>query len=378
MLGNDGSELGFPRPPSVNELSLSDVQAVDARAADAAPEGAQPPSVKEVNPNDPAAMHDLIMSTARERDARAAAAAPPRDTADRLDGPQPPRGFWSLGGQLCRLAFLDSKPSSERALALECELQAALRPWDDMLKHLQSVVGPFQGLICDLGCGAGVAARHFVEHDDVSVVGFDTDPCMVAAAKARCPSGSFRCLDAARVHVYPELAGAASGVWCSFAAAHFPGKALEKVLTEWAWMLRPGGWLCLTDLEGLFSVHRPFPESRWARDFRQLDDDLQSILKYDAFVAKRLAQTCKKAGLRVLNEREWPGATEYNFEGPANAQQLAAWATRMEREPLKPVLQRYFRDFETEARENFLECLRSREHTTRCKVRMVICQKPAS
>jgi len=64
---------------------------------------------------------------------------------------------------------------------------------------------------------------------------------------------------------------------------------------EWAWLVRVGGWLCIIDLDGLFSVHRPYAESRWARDFRQLDDDLQNVLKYDVFVAKRLTQACRRA-----------------------------------------------------------------------------------
>jgi len=178
--------------------------------------------------------------------------------------------------------------------------------------------------------------------------------------------------------VFKDLQGAASGAWCSFVSAHFPGRQLEKALLQWAWLLRPGGWLCLLDLEGLFSVHRPYAESRWARDFRQLDDDLQSAMKYDPFVGKRLAQACKRAKLQVVGEREWPGATEFNFDGPATEDQANAWAVRMEREPMSSVFRKYFRDFDKGAKEALLDCLRSEEHATRCRVRMVICTKAGS
>lgn len=333
------------------------------------------PGLGLVDPADPVAVFDLIVSAARERDARAAASAAPRVTDDPQDGERPPRGQWLLGASPYRLSFLDLGLREEALLALECEHQERLRPWREMLTHVEHLCGPPGGLVLDLGCGAGAAAQQFVGRG-AEVLGVDSDARMVAAARARCPHGRFRCADAGRLQLCSELVGAASGVWCSFAAAHFPGRQLERALQAWAWLLKPGGWLCVVDVEGLFSVHRPYAETRWARDFRQLDDDLQNVLKYDVFVGQRLAAACRKAKLQVVSEREWPGATEYNFEGSATQEQAAAWAARMERGPINAVFHRYFRDFERDAKEAFLGCLQSKEHTTRCKVKMVVCLKP--
>merc|ERR1712216_674 len=302
----------------------------------------------------------VIVNAAKTRDAKILADAAPKVTGDALDGELPPRGQWLLQDKLFRLAWLDSSLRTAKSVELEYHHQATLRPWNDMMTHLESIVGPFKGLICDIGCGTGVACAHFLKRSDesVRVWGIDAAPELVAAAKAHHQDCSFVCADAANMQVFPELHGSAAGVWCSFTAAHFPGKKLDKAVAEWMQLLQPGGWLCMLDLDGYFSVHRPFQESRYSIDFRQLDDDLQTLIKYDVFVGKRLAQVCKKAKLEIIDEREWPGVTEYNFSGPGSADQVAAWAARMDREPLKKVLKNYFRDFEKKAKEQFLGCLR--------------------
>lgn len=375
LLDETGEEIGAPEAPPGGGDYARAAAPVPAKEEPVADDSAlQGGKVKEVA-GDRRAIYSLILAAAKERNARAAAAAV---TDDPLDGDSPPRGRWTVRNSIYRLSLLEMSPAEDDLLALQCQYEAALRPLGDMLGHLESVVGPLGGLVCDLGCGAGAAARLLASRGGVAAIGIDSDPRMVAAAKARSPNLPFRCADVGKLHVFKDLQGAASGVWCSFVSAYFPGKQLEKALLQWAWLLQPGGWLCLLDLDGLFSVHRPFEEGRWARDFRQLDDDLQNVMKYDPFVGKRLAQTCKKAKLQVLSEREWPGATEFNFDGPASEDQVNSWAVRMETDAVGSVFRKYFRDFDKTAKEAFLECLRSEEHATRCKVRMVICTKPSS
>jgi len=236
-------------------------------------------------------------------------------------------------------------------------------------------VGPVRGAVYDLGCGAGTfAARLLQERPEASVVGVDRDPLAAAAAKLTCPAACFRTGDAAKLHERPSDAGAASGVWAAFLAAELPHGALKKALAEWTWLLRPGGWLFLADIEGLWSVHRPM-DGRWARQFRDLDEDLQDSAKVDAFAGRRLAELCRKAGLEVLDERPWPDG-EFVFEGPASEAQLAAWTARLQSPAVRGLFAKRFRDFAKEGQEVFLQCLKSPEHTTRGKVKVLVCCKP--
>jgi len=286
----------------------------------------------------------------------------------------PPMGRWRVGDEVYELSII-----SEAALKATRK-QERLRPWREWLGHLESVVGgPLAGVIFDLGCGAGTLAELVTTRaasQNVQVVGLDLDPIAVAAAKTRSPTACFRTADVGQVHTRPQDAGVASGVWASFVAAHFPTPGLlRKAVAGWSWLLRPGGWMCLVDLEGLFSSHRPFSEMRWQKDFRELDDDLAELAKFDPFVGKKLAEQCQHCGLEVLSQKEWDDQ-EFVFSGPAGPKQLAAWTARLDAPHMKNILKRRFRAFAAEAREAFLQVLKSPDHTTRGKVHVVICRKP--
>jgi len=284
-------------------------------------------------------------------------------------GGAPPEGCWALTSGRHQLSLLPPV-----ALQAVCAAEA-LRPCGDWLAHLEGVMGPVKGVVYDIGCGAGTfAARLLSEREDVRVVGVDVDPVATAAAKLACPAGCFRTADAGKLHDWPADAGVASGVWATFVAAHFPHGALRKALLEWQWLLRPGGWMFLVDLQGLWSVHRPM-DPQWARQFRDLDEDLSDTAKFDPFAGSRLVDLCRKTGLEVLDQQEWTDM-EFVFSGHANEQQLALWRARLQSPVTKALFAKRFRDFAKQGQEVFMECLRSPEHSTRGKVTVVVCCKP--
>jgi len=130
----------------------------------------------------------------------------------------------------------------------------------------------------------------------------------------------------------------------------------------------------LVDLQGLWSVHRPL-DPHWARQFRDLDEDLADTAKFDPFAGKRLPDLCRKTGLEVLDQQEWTDM-EFVFGGQGNEQQLALWRARLQSPATKALFEKRFRDFAKQGREVLLQCLRSPEHTTRGKVTVLVCCKP--
>lgn len=283
---------------------------------------------------------------------------------------EPPEGCWQIGEDRYHLSFITSA-------AMEAvRVRESLRPFQDWLEHLEGFVGPVHGRIYDLGCGAGSFEKVLGGLGrDVHTVGMDLDPAAVAAAKISCPSLPFRTANASKLHECPTDAGKASGVWASFVAAHFPPSHLKSVLLQFSWLLKPGGWLFLADLHGLWSLHRPFKESRWAKSFREFDEDLPDNSKFDPFVGDRLQELCKKIGLEVLDQREWTDG-EFVFQGPANETQLALWMARLNSPETKRLFKKRFQDFAKQAYEQFSECIKSPEHYCHGKVKVLICCKP--
>jgi SAM-dependent methyltransferase len=238
-------------------------------------------------------------------------------------------------------------------LALQYERQYTWRSWAAAYAALPSLAGT---RVLDLGCSIGDQARDLAARG-ARVVGIDADARLLAVARARgIPGAVFHVGDVRE----PDVQGPFDGVWASFVAAYFPD--LEPVLRTWRTLLRPGGWIALTEVDGLFA-HAPLPEN--VRLLLQAyEREAFDAGWYDFNMGHRLGEALSAAGFEgvshhVLVDRE------LSFKGCADGDVLQAWGRRLERMRL---LQERACVAQVPLQEALLACLTSPAHTTACQV----------
>jgi SAM-dependent methyltransferase len=240
--------------------------------------------------------------------------------------------------------------------------QESWRYWDDLFAVLPLTSGQ---RVLDLGCGVGsVTAR--LRELGADVVGVDLNDELLAAARTRFPGVPFICADLASLD--PAAVGLVDGIWASYVAAYFTD--LTTVLERWRGLLKPGGWIALTEMDNLLG-HEPFPEA-FRDDKEALYADARAAGRYDYRCGAGLADSLRGAGLEILHQGTLPDA-ELCFEGPASADVLQAWRDRLERMGgLKDLLGTRFGEFETA----FLATLSGTSHRSLSRVRYVIAVRP--
>jgi SAM-dependent methyltransferase len=108
------------------------------------------------------------------------------------------------------------------------------------------------GLAVDAACGTGRHSLHLAARGH-RVIGVDSSPEMLAAARAKLADGDWRPGD---LHDLPVADGEADVVVCALALTHVPD--LDPVFAEFARVLRPGGHLVVSDARGLVEgIGRP-------------------------------------------------------------------------------------------------------------------------
>ena len=205
------------------------------------------------------------------------------------------------------------------SLSDEYRRQFALRSWEVVLSLLPPVHGQ---LVLDLGCGVGDQAFELTARG-ARVIGVDANQELLATARGRRIIGAeFRAGDLKA----PDVETPVDGLWCSFATAYVPD--LAPTLARWKSLLRPGGWIALTEVDNLFGHEPVQPETRelfaaYARD--ALDKN-----RYDFYMGGKLRRLLEQAGYTVTNAQEVPDR-ELSFSGPAAAEVVAAWNARLDR-----------------------------------------------
>lgn len=99
-----------------------------------------------------------------------------------------------------------------------------------------------EGMVLDAGCGTGESLRHLRERHNIKGCGVDLSTEMLAGARAEdasCP------LTRARLEALPFKERVFGGVVCECVLCH---TRCESVLEEFARVIRPGGFLVLSDL----------------------------------------------------------------------------------------------------------------------------------
>jgi SAM-dependent methyltransferase len=108
------------------------------------------------------------------------------------------------------------------------------------------------GIICDLGCGPGHAARYLHERG-ANVIGIDLSPGMIERARAHTPGVPFEASDMRALDV-PD--GAWQAIVAFYSIVHFSREELADVFREMKRVLAPGGALLLSFHIGSEGVHR--------------------------------------------------------------------------------------------------------------------------
>lgn len=243
------------------------------------------------------------------------------------------------------------------SLAHEYARQAGWRDWQSVVAKLPALAGR---RVLDLGCGVGDQARALAARG-ARVTAVDGNGELLAAARARRATGvEFVECD---LRALADLGAPADGIWCSFVAAYFPD--LRTQLAAWAHLLRPDGWIALTEIDDLFG-HEPLA----ARARTALDAYVERAFaarRYDFRMGRRLRGHLESSGFRVEHELVVADA-ELSFDGPAAPDVLEAWERRFNR--LRALRDDCGAAFEG-VRDDFLACLAHPAH--RSTARVVAC-----
>jgi SAM-dependent methyltransferase len=245
-------------------------------------------------------------------------------------------------------------------LVAEYARQYDWRSWPQAYELLPPLTG---ARVLDLGCGIGDQSRDLAALG-AHVVGIDADESLLAAARARSiPGARFEVGDIRA----PTIQGPFDGIWATFAAAYCP--QLPPVLSRWRSLLRPGGWIALTEVSALLD-HDPLPHdtrallTTFAREAREAGG-------YDFGMGMRLAGHLSTAGFEVVAHRVLADR-ELSFHGAADADVLQAWGSRLVR---MRALQERARQAGISLEQDLLACLASPGHTTRCSVHFCIARR---
>jgi SAM-dependent methyltransferase len=206
------------------------------------------------------------------------------------------------------------------SLSEEYKKQFSWRSWSMVLEQLPPIA---DCLLLDLGCGVGDQTAQLAERG-ARVIGIDANEDLLGSARARAISNAeFRKLNLRNLG---RLGVAVDGIWCSFTAAYFPDFA--PVLASWASLLKPGGWIALTEVNDLFG-HEPIP-SETRSLLAAYAQDAVLANRYDFHMGSKLRHYVELAGFAVSSTHLLEDQ-ELSFVGPADRAVLEAWSSRLDR-----------------------------------------------
>ncbi len=243
--------------------------------------------------------------------------------------------------------------------------QEKFRDWSTAIETID--IRP-EDTILDLGCGIGSVtvllaqrARH--------VIGIDKNAELLSEAAINHFASNIQYLQMDLAALDHDMLPNGDGIWSSFVAAYFPD--LPPILDSWLTLLKPGGWIALTEMSGLFS-HEPLSPS--TQDiFSTYYERQRKANVYDFEMGERLAGYLKTCGLKIILDEEIADR-ELTFHGPADPDVLRSWDNRFDR-----MVQ--FREYLGEekfanVKKEFLECLSDNLHVSKTKVKFIIAVKP--
>ena len=247
-------------------------------------------------------------------------------------------------------------------LVEEYRKQFAWRNWQKVLSKCP--ISPGQRVL-DIGCGPGDISAELIARG-ARITGIDGNNELLTTARRKCPTAVFENQDFKKLKLPKNYF---DGLWSSFTVAYLSD--LEKVLSSWLPLLTANAWICIVEMDDLLG-HEPLSKETRAL-IEAFYEDARKGGRYDFRAGRRVRPILQRAGFEV--EEFELGDQELSFEGAAAADILQAWRNRFSRMGgLKAFLGDGYFDFVKE----FITCISSENHHSRCKVIACIGTRPNS
>lgn len=154
--------------------------------------------------------------------------------------------------------------------------------------------------VADVGCGSGITTRALFDlvRPGGEAVGFDLSEERLAFAKKKygCPGVTFECRDA----LAPlTAAGLFDFVWVRFFLEYHRSRAFE-IVQNLAQITRPGGIICLVDLDNNCLNHHGMPD-RLSTALRGIMQKLEADADFDPHVGIKLYSFLYDLGFEQLD-----------------------------------------------------------------------------
>ncbi len=212
---------------------------------------------------------------------------------------------------------MESKGETARLIAQE-SVEATDGPLD--------AVGISRGqAVLDAGCGPGVVTRKLCERVGPTgkVTGIDLSAERLAAARKRC--AAFPYAEFAERSVLDTGLPDASvdAVWCQFVLEYLPDR--KAALREFARVVRPGGKVIVSEIDGLGLNNWPMPP--------EVEQGCQKLVAalaptgFDLFAGRKLFSELRELGFEAVKVHVFP---QYVVAGAADARTLDDWRVRFE------------------------------------------------
>jgi hypothetical protein len=150
--------------------------------------------------------------------------------------------------------------------------------------------------------------------------------------------------------------------------AYFPD--FGPVLHSWQNFLKPGGWLAIVEMSGLYN-HEPLSEAT-AKIFKEYYLQQRHRNLYDFEMGIRIKGFLENAGFKIIHEEDKQD-DELSFEGAASPNIIEAWQNRFDR--MFKFREHTGEELFQQIRQEFINCLKNKNHISKTLVKYLIAIK---
>ena len=232
--------------------------------------------------------------------------------------------------------------------------------WRNQDANIQKLPVNPRHTVLDLGCSIGGVSKLLAQKTQ-QVIGIDNNPELLRIAKNEFSAKNITYYLADLKNLHALHLAQVDGIWSSFVVSYFPDFA--TVLASWLKLIKPGGWIAIQEMSGLFDHDPLSPDTK--EIFKTYSNMQRNKNQYDFEMGRRLKSFLHQAGLEIIHEEILPD-NELTFNGPAYDNIRLAWEHRFDR---MHKFQKYlgnnrFQSIKTE----FINCLIDDNHTSNTRV----------